>query len=783
MGAGSSRHDADSGDESDFNLIEPDDDEPRAGGACTSSVLDAAPVPDDEGYWVDYKGPGPWYACLPNSEVPPRFAGLGSASSEHCPPETLPQLMSKAAMGAKGEEDFMKVEDPLPPLDKDGKAPPALEADDWKTWSFEDAFNESKQAAKGFITLGLQQFDSVNIWGFNSPEWLMSSYAANMAGAKVAGIYPTDTPETAAYKVVHSGGGIVVVEDRPKLEKLVKALSARGDAKRLKGFVVYGFDPQPNETVMVAGSGPKPVVSWQTLLNLGEALPQGDEHVNARIASTRPGHCAALIYTSGTTGEPKAVMISHDNIIFEATCVLRILRQYHGVCGKGEAERVLSYLPLSHVAGMMVDMVCPLVAAARSKSWITVFFARQYDLKAGSIKDRLNVAKPTVFLGVPLVWEKIADRIRAIGAETTGVKKTVADWAKGLGLTYAKNCQLGASGSTPFGYSLCSSLVLSKIKANLGLDECKYGFTGAAPIRVDTLEYFGSLGLHINEVYGMSECTGACTISTDAAHEWGSCGWELPGVEVKAFIVDPNDFNKKQEVERSPDLNNTEEIYQGELCFRGRNIMMGYMAQPDLGQAHVAEMHKKTAEAIDNEGWLHSGDKGMITEAGMVKITGRYKELIIGDGGENIAPVPIEDQVKKACDGIAEVMMVGDKRKYNVALITLKAKGANGEVPGTDDLDAGAARLNPNVKTISAAMDDKTIIDAVTKAVEAANKNTKVCHNNAFKIQKFTILPTNFSEEKNQLTPTKKLKRKNVETQYADLIEKMYRENGTYIRF
>merc|ERR1712190_306054 len=145
----------------------------------------------------------------------------------------------------------------------------------------------------------------------------------------------------------------------------------------------------------------------------------------------------------------------------------------------------------------------------------------------------------------------------------------------------------------------------------------------------------------------------------------------------------------------------------GELCFRGRNNMMGYMACADMGAAHVAEIRKKTAEAIDSDGWLHSGDKGMITNKGMVKITGRYKELIIGDGGENIAPVPIEDHVKKMCDGIAEIMMVGDKQKYNVALITLKAVGANGEVPGTDELDAGAARLNPAVKTISAAVKDK----------------------------------------------------------------------------
>merc|ERR1719161_1665107 len=170
-------------------------------------------------------------------------------------------------------------------------------------------------------------------------------------------------------------------------------------------------------------------------------------------------------------------------------------------------------------------------------------------------------------------------------------------------------------------------------------------------------------------------------------------------------------------------------MYQGELCFRGRNVMMGYMAQADMGDAHVKEIEKKTAEAIDKEGWLHSGDKGLITEKGMVRITGRYKELIIGEGGENIAPVPIEDHVKKECDGICEIMMVGDKRKYNVALVTLKAVGANGESPGTDNLDAGAKRVNPAVTTISGAMDDKIWIDAITAAITSANNNGKVCFN------------------------------------------------------
>jgi long-chain-fatty-acid--CoA ligase ACSBG len=550
----------------------------------------------------------------------------------------------------------------------------------------------------------------------------------------------------------------------------------------LKAVVAYGFEPAANETVAIKGCGNIPVLSWKALLDMGKSKGS-DAELEKRCDAVQAGHCAALIYTSGTTGEPKAVMISHDNIIFESSCVLQMLKKSCGVCTTASQERFLSYLPLSHVAGMMVDIVCPVVGAAMSPSWVTAYFARAYDLKAGSLKDRLQAARPTLFLGVPLVWEKIADKMRAIGASVTGVKKSLATWAKGLGLSYAHSCQLGGEGAKPWGYAAADTVILSKIKANLGLHECKFGFTGAAPIRVDTLEYFGQLGLFINEVYGMSECCGACTFSTDEAHQWGSCGWEIPGVEVRAFLVDPVDINKKTEVPKAPSLQDIDEKYQGELCFRGRNIMMGYLAQPDLGPAHVAEIKKKTADCIDADGWLHSGDKGMITVKGMVKITGRYKELIIGEGGENIAPVPIEDHVKKCCDGIAEIMMIGDKRKYNVAFVTLKAVGANGEVPGSDDLDAGAARLNPAVTKISQAMDDKVWIDSITDAITSANNNGKVCPNNAFKIQKFTILPTNFSEEGNELTPTKKLKRAVVQSKYEKMVDTIYASKDTYVRY
>jgi len=739
-------------------------------------VYDKAPIVEDPACFPSYDGNGPWYACLPDSEVAPRMAEKGDAGPDTAQ-ATIPQVFEEAVM-KKPDMPALKVERPLPqPIE--GKVPPALADEDWTTWTFKQWLDDSKACAKAFVQYGMQPFESVNIWGFNAPEWHIGAMAAGFAGGKCAGLYPTDTPDTAAYKVVHSQGSVVIVEDRSKVDKIVKALNIRGDAKRIKAIVAYGFEPAAGEKVDITGCGQVPVLSFATVLEQGKKL--GDDEINKRVAETRPGHCAGLIYTSGTTGEPKAVMISHDSFIYESQMVINMVGRSTQL-GAGQ-ERVLSYLPLSHVAGMMVDIVTPVVMANRFDGYTTVYFARPYDLKLGTIKDRLCAARPTLFLGVPLVWEKIADKIRALGADVTGVKRTIADWAKGLGKQHAISCQLGGDGSFPAGYGLADAMVLSKVKANLGLQELKAGFTAAAPIRVDTLEFFAALGLGIKEVYGMSECTGACTWSLDEAHAWGSCGWQMPGVQVRSFRVNETDLNKKTDVPNSPSLDNTEEQYQGELCFRGRNNMMGYMGNPDMGPEHVKEMEKKTADAIDNEGWLHSGDKGMITDKGMVKITGRYKELIIGEGGENIAPVPIEDQVKKGCDGICEVMMIGDKRKYNVAIVTLKAVGANGEVPGTDNLDAGAKRLNPAVTTISGAMEDPVWIKAVEDSITAANNNGKVCPNNAFKIQKFSILPTNFSEELGELTPTKKLKRKVVENKYMALIDKMYKSKDNYVKY
>lgn len=750
--------------------------------------LAAPPVIIDPCHTVPYPpGEGPWYVVEPSAVAKPRVASAGPAGLAECPAITLVELLRRAAK-KQGPQPALKVErlDGSTPALVDGRAPPALPEEEWLTWTWEQYVEDVQCFAKACIKYGFKQYDSLNIWGFNSPEWMIAAYAASFAGGKVAGLYPTDTDETAAYKVSHSGGSIIVIEDRGKLEKLKMGMLARssGDAKRVKAIVAYGFQPKPGEKVDLKGAGEVSVYGWNDFMKEGKGEP--DDEMEKRISSTQAGNCAALIYTSGTTGDPKAVMISHDNIHFEAYVVMDSVKKAVGFGADAIQERYLSYLPLSHVAGMMIDIVAPVILTSdtNSQSWCTGYFARPYDLKVGTIKDRLQAARPTIFLGVPLVWEKIADKIRAIGAANSGLKKSLGDWAKEVNLDYTRSAQLGAQSPDGSYFPGIARTIMGAVKANLGLQECKFAFTGAAPIRVDTLEYFGSLDLPIYEVYGMSECTGAATFSLPSTHQWGSCGFALPGTEVKIFRCDETDFNKKESVVPSPGMDCTDERHQGEVCFRGRHIMMGYLANEDaLGKEHMLEIKKKTAETIDNDGWLHSGDKGMLTQQGMLKITGRYKELIIGEGGENIAPIPIEDHVKKMCDGIAEIMMVGDKRKYNVALVTLKAVGANGEVPGTDDLDAGAARINPDVKTISAACKDEAWIKAITDAIKSANDNGKVCANNAAKIQKFTILPTNFSEQNGELTPTKKLKRKQVETIYKEVIEKLYTSKDVYVPF
>jgi len=712
-------------------------------------------------------------ACLPI-----RLSKAGPAAAE---PATIIEFFEQIFKRNKGDLPALRTEFPTPQFSGNEATEQSMPVEQWRTWTYQEYYDDIKITARALLSLGLERHASVNIWGFNSPQWLMSQMGAIFAGGKAAGIYPTDTTEQVLYKIQHSNGQIVVIEDQKKLHKLVEI------GKRLetvKAIVCWGFSPTPEDKASV----PAAVLSWEEFFARGvpSAGTELEGLLQERIADQKPGHCCALIYTSGTTGAPKAVMMSHDNIVFTANQACEALMPNFA---DGETqERVLSYLPLSHVAGMLTDTILPLAVTANTDRHITVHFARNYDLSKGTLAHRLRAVQPTAFLGVPRVWEKVEAKIKKLAKDRrkkrcccidclASILNCIAQWAKGRGAKRSQNLMLGGNGAYPFCHCLADKLILSKVKAQLGLSKCTSCITGAAPISTETLQYFGSLGINIMELYGMSESSGITTWSSTACHMWGTCGYALPGYEVK--ILKKNENGSCEECPRPSNVADAyteegERKYQGEICFRGRHIMMGYLCNPKLGMDHVDAIQEKLDSAIDDEGWLHSGDKGIMTTAGMVKITGRYKELLIGAGGENVAPVPIENAVKLAGqDFISNVMMFGDRKPFLAAMITLKAKGATGYVRGTDTLDC--VFPGTTVTTIAEAMNDKTVIAQVQAAIKKGNE---VAPNNASTIKKFTILPYDFSVEGEELTSTLKLKRSVALQHFQEVAGRVYTQPG-----
>jgi len=477
--------------------------------------------------------------------------------------------------------------------------------------------------------------------------------------------------------------------------------------------------------------GEKDVISWEQFLQLGNEVPE--EEVKKRLESQKPTQACTLIYTSGTTGPPKAVMISHDNITWTSNLIVQLLQIQ-------DNDSIISYLPLSHVAAQMVDIHGPLAAG------IAVYFAQPDALK-GSLGQTLKEIRPTAFLGVPRVWEKIYEKMQDVGKGTTGFKKTIAEWAKGKRLEGNYAQQRGED--VPWGWWLANTLVFSKVKEALGLDRTRFCATAAAPIAKETLDYFLSLNIPIYEIYGMSECSGPQTINRPNAHKTGTAGPAIPGTEMK--ILDPDKDGN------------------GEIVYRGRHIFLGYLGND-----------KDTSEAIDEDGWLHSGDVGRIDKDGFLSITGRIKELIITAGGENIPPVLIEDEIKsELSDVISNVMVIGDRRKFLTAVVTLKttnnADSKPGDYPFTNVLAQSVinkiSSAGSKATTVEEACNDPKVREVIENGIKKANKKAT---SNAQTIQKFEIIKDDFTIEGNELTPTMKLKRRIVVEKYKDLIEKMY---------
>lgn len=558
----------------------------------------------------------------------------------------------------------------------------------WKAWTWREYDTELRRAARGMMALGLEPGQGVAIIGFNSPEWFMADIGAIHAGGVPAGIYTTSTPEQCQYIAGHCDAAVAVVQNA---EHLAKFLAIRGELPALKGIVLIEGD-----------SSEEGVHSWAQLLALGDGVPAAD--LDARVAAQKADDVCTLIYTSGTTGQPKAVMISHDNITWTAKQALDTIDVSPG-------ESVLSYLPLSHIAEQVVSVHGPIAAG------MTTWFAEGMD----QLGDNLREVRPHVFLGVPRVWEKIQAKVTAAGKNNSFLKKKIAAWARAKGLVGGQADQ--HKRPLPFGYGLADKLVFSKVRERLGLDRCRVQITSAAPIGRDTLDFFLSLGVPLFEVYGMSECTGPATISTPDRYRTGKAGWCLPGAELKI-------------------------AEDGEVCMRGRHVFKGYFKNEEA-----------TAEALDADGWLHSGDIGVIDADGFLQITDRKKDLIITAGGENIAPQVLEGMLK-GIGAISQAVVIGDKRKYLTALVTLDP----------DRVAADAQAAGSPAKTTAEAAGCATFNAWLMKQVEDVNSRLARVQT----IKRVTIIPNDFSIEGGEMTPTMKVKRKVVRDKYGPQIEAMY---------
>ena len=558
----------------------------------------------------------------------------------------------------------------------------------WELTSWRDYREAVHRAARALVALGVAPGNGVVILAANRPEWFVTSLATALAGARAAGIYTNSTPDQCRYIVEHAEAVVAVVDNAAALAKL------EGPTGRPAGlrFVVLLDGPS---------AGPA-TLAWADFVAKGEAVHEAE--VARRTAALTASSVSTLIYTSGTTGTPKGVMLTQRNLAFIAEKIQELVPI-------GPGDRLISYLPLSHIAEQVVSHLLSLAVGA------TVYFAESLE----KMPENLREVRPQFFLGVPRVWEKIQAGIQAAGATSSPLRRRIAAWARGVGRASVEAEMAGRR--RPWSYALANRLVFSKVRARLGLDAARMLCVSSAPIAKETLDFFGSLGMPIMEAYGMSECTGPTTMSLPQRYQLGRAGFAIPGTELTL-------------------------AEDGEVLMRGPHVFLGYFKN-----------EAATREALDGEGWLHSGDVGEIDQDGYLRITDRKKELIITAGGKNIAPQHLEGQLKQIA-AVSQAVAIGDRRPYVVALLTLDPAR----------LAAEAALAGSSASTPEAAACDPVFKAYLEKQVERLNQGLARYET----IKKIAILPRELSVDAGELTPTLKLKRRAIHERHKDAIEALY---------
>lgn len=567
----------------------------------------------------------------------------------------------------------------------------------WNEYTWADWGNYSKLVGLGLKSLGLERGDVCSIASEINKEWMFADLGVICAGGVCNGVYPTDAPNQVEYLINDSGTRFYFAEDEEQLDKVLEVRDRTPTLQKIIIFDMEGLRHLDDTMCM----------SFEELLELGREQSAMDDVWEAEIGKAKPSDLMILTYTSGTTGPPKGAMISQANMMFMTNTIQNSL-------GLKDDDRQLGFLPLAHVAGRMLYTF----AVINSKS--VVHLVENMETIA---KDQQEVA-PTVHFAVPRVWEKQFSQVSIMQKEATRLGRVLYEYALNIGKRRAEF--LLREQPVPWHinalFALANLWILRNIRVLLGIQECRWLSTAAAPISPDLIEWYWALGRPMYELYGQTECTGIATSNIPGALRIGSVGKAMPGVDVALSEDD-------------------------EILLRGPGIISGYWRQPE-----------KTADTIRQD-WLYTGDVGRIDDDGFVYIVDRMKDIIITAGGKNITPSEIENQLKFS-PYITDAVVVGDRRPFLTCLVMIDL----------ENVTYYAQENNVPFTNYTSLCHTREVQDLVDREIEKVNERFAQVET----IKKFRLIDQLLDPEDEELTPTQKLKRKVVNEKYADLIAEMY---------
>jgi long-chain acyl-CoA synthetase len=577
---------------------------------------------------------------------------------------------------------------------------------EWEDLSYADLGDKVRRVAKGLIALGIEPGEKVAIFSDTRPEWTLADLGATCAGAVVACIYQTSSAEEARHILENSESRVVFCEGRRQVQRITEI---REHLEHLEHVVVFEAAKQRDRDDSEESSDDPPM-AFEDFLERGDDVD--DDQVRERVDAVDPDDVFTLIYTSGTTGPPKGCILTHANYRINTS----MLEQATDL---GEDPVFYVFLPLAHTLTRMVQMVA-LSAGATLAYWTR---------DKNKLMDELGEVQPTHFPAVPRIFEKIYNQAMAKVPED-GAKRKMFDKAIDVG---SKVRDLEREGKSPgpvlkAEYKLADNEFFEDIRGLFG-GRLRLAQTGAAPVAQEMLEFFDACGVPIMEGYGATETSAVVSTNTPDALRFGTVGKPLEGCEVK---IDED---------------------EGELLVRGPHIFQGYNKDEE-----------ETKETLDDEGWLHTGDRGSLDDDGFLSIDGRLKDIIVTSSGKNVAASNIENKLSDS-RWISQAVVYGDERPYLVALLTVDP----------DEREALADKVGMAQGKTGELSSDENVREELQKVVDEANGDFADIE----QIKKFAVLDRDLSESEDEVTPTMKVKRQNVYDNHQELFDSLYEDGDS----